>query len=293
MAFARELGRSFRYDQPVWLQTDVLTSLVRIALGRTPDGDELLARLLGGNDVLCLAITEPEVGSRLDALACRLTEEPEGARLHGCKSAVSLGTLADCALVVARDAAGQLVLAEIRSKAAGVTVDPLACSPGYPSLAALTMEAAQTRVLSRGGTTLLALHRALSVERTFLALMLLESADEMLIQAAGRVRAAAPEARGVARATIARMRAREAGARALVDRLAEAYVAGQSPGISDGASARWLSADLAMDAARYLVEVCGTTGLLHGAAPRPLDRLELVTAHAFAGGSQRALLELV
>lgn len=293
VALARRLGREFRFDQPTWLQTDVLTALVRVAAGRSADGQRLGTQLLAGDDVLCLAITEPEAGSRLDALTCRLTERDGAAGIAGRKSAVSLGALADTALVVARDETGELVLAEVRTDAAGVDVEPLPLSGDYPSMAALTMEQAPAKVLSRGGTTLLALYRALSVERTFISLMLLEAASELLADGTASVRDADPDARAVARATTARMRAREIGARALVDRLVDGYVGGRSPSITDAAGARILAADLAIDAARHLVELSGTAGFLHGSGARPLDRLEIVTAHAFAGGSQRALLDVV
>jgi alkylation response protein AidB-like acyl-CoA dehydrogenase len=177
-------------------------------------------------------------------------------------------------------------------RADGVVVDPMPLPGCYPSMATVRIDAAPVVVVVSGGNALLALHRALSVERMFLAVMLVEATDLLLEEAANRTGGRA-DAWAVAAPQISRFAARLAAARALLSQLTEAYEAGRTPAVPAAAAARYLAAELAADVARYLVEVSGTRGLLPDEGCRPLDRLEIVIAHGFAGGSQRALLTLI
>ncbi|HEX5193214.1 MAG TPA: acyl-CoA dehydrogenase family protein [Solirubrobacteraceae bacterium] len=93
------------------------------AAGTTSQRDEWLPRVLTGDALAALALTEPEAGSDLKAITTELVPDGDGFRLRGAKAFISNAGAAAFYSVLARDGDGH-TMALVTADSAGVTVTP-------------------------------------------------------------------------------------------------------------------------------------------------------------------------
>lgn len=127
-----------------------------VALAGSPEQRAQLAAFARGASVAAFALTEPEAGSDVAAIATRATEVPGGYRLEGDKLFISNLGIADHATVVATvdpalGAAG-LTAFWVPLDAAGVTVTPLTATAPHP-IGALALRGCEVPASARIGET--------------------------------------------------------------------------------------------------------------------------------------------
>ena len=112
---AEELGRAIApipFASSVYLATEAI-----LAYGSDAQKQHYLPKLAAGELIGCLAIAEGTDNPRAAAVAARLTD----GKLSGTKWPVADGSIADFAVVVARDAQDRIALALVDLSSAGVT----------------------------------------------------------------------------------------------------------------------------------------------------------------------------
>jgi len=78
------------------------------AYGSEAQKTKYLPGLLSGKTIGCFGLTEPDHGSDPGAMATRATKIPGGYRLNGAKTWISNATVADLAIIWAKDEAGEI-----------------------------------------------------------------------------------------------------------------------------------------------------------------------------------------
>src|SRR5215470_17117167 len=103
-----------------------------ILLAGSPEQRAQLAAFARGTAVAAFALTEPDAGSDVAAIATRAEATADGYRLDGDKLFISNLGIADHAMVVARVEPGGLTAFWVPLDAPGITVEPMAATAPHP-----------------------------------------------------------------------------------------------------------------------------------------------------------------
>ncbi len=304
---SEELGRSAAGGVGVGISIhlEAVLSILR-RFGQTDALRELLEQALDGRAIGCIAASERASGSDLAATETVARREPHGWRIHGEKRYVSLGAIADFALVLAREhstqAGGPLpVLSLFAVPKEQLRIRERLQSVGNRSLETVTLEidahVPDELVLSRPGRGLHAITWGLTHERLASAAGALGAASLAVELASAHARRRVQFGSNLISHQAIRLRLGDLAsqvwlARAGVHALAASLDDVRPETIRHVAAAKVTAANLAERAVSDSMQVLGGCGYLENATP--LARLwRDVRLARIGGGTDEMMWEIV
>ncbi len=267
---------------------------------------QYLTPALAGQRVAGLAITEPDAGSDLAALATRASRDGTDYLLTGTKTMVVNGSYADYFVVACRTGetgprAGSagLSLLVVDADRPGLTVTPQRTlgwrSAGIAELSLTDVRVPASQLVGRAGGGLLLLMYGLQYERLAAAALALGGTEYCLQLLVDRVRSRVAHGRKLAdfqvvRHRIAALATELAAARGLVARATQAFDSANLP-VTECSMAKVYATELASRAADACLQLSGAAGYLEDAAAARLVRDS--RAATMAAGPTEVLYDLV
>lgn len=251
-----------------------LAAQILAAHGSGPVTARWLPRLLAGDAVCAIALTEPECGSDASALTTRARRDGRGWRLTGEKTSVTLAPHADAAVVLARSEAGgggapgRISAFLVPLDGPAVTVQKFR-DPGFVPLGrgSITMDGTfvpDEHLLGQPGAGFRLIMREFDLTRTLIALMVAGSAQRALDAAVSYSRQRRSFGKPLAAYQgvsfpIAEHSTYLAAVRALALHALGLRMAGQ-PHTAEAAMLKWWAPQVAFDAIREAIGLHGQVG---------------------------------
>ena len=248
-------------------------SAVPIALaGSTEQKARYLPRLASGQAIAAFALSEPEAGSDVKALAAQARRAADGWTLDGVKTWISNGGIADFYVVFARAEEG--ISAFVVDAAALDASERIEIVAPHP-MATLRLRASRAELLGEPGQGFKLAMRSLDVFRTTVAAAALGFArralDEALAQAKGRKMFGQALADfQMTQAKLADMATRIDAAALLTYRSAWTRDVRNAGNTTEAAMAKMFATESAQRVIDDAVQLCGGLGVMRG---HPVERL--------------------
>ncbi len=257
-----------------------------------------------GERIAALAITEPQAGSDLGALALAATAKGESLVLDGTKAVVTNGTTADFVVVAARTGPADtgptglsLVVVDTDTPGLTVTARPTAGwrAAGVAELEFDGVEVPAANVVGRTGSGFYYLMRGLSFERVVAAALAIGGMDHCLDLTRTHLRSRHAYGAPLAalqspRHTIADLATRLSAARHLLYDTAWRFTRGDLP-VNEAAMAKLYATELACEVADRCLRLHGVAGYTPDS---PVVRAHLeARAATVAAGPSEVMLDLI
>lgn len=270
--------------------------------GRSDELRDLANAAVRGDKVICLAASEEGGGSDLQAVTSTAEPTSNGYRLRGAKKFVSLSTIADALIVVARvpvegaPAEGNVALFVVDASQVdvGEPYDKLGASYLDTAPISFDTEVSGDAVLARPGTGLAVLSWGLAHERLSVAGQVVGACDLALGVTVAEMMQRKQFGRALFEHQALRLRFADLYARVDVLRYALQGLAGQRtpPSVRVASGMKVTAARLGEEVLSECLHVFGGTGYLQGPAPVERWWRDMKLARV-GGGADEVLWELV
>ncbi|GGX53264.1 acyl-CoA dehydrogenase family protein [Streptomyces noursei] len=309
---AEELARSGAHGPSFSLHSEIIGPYLR-DLSTKEQRSRWLPGFCLGTLLTCIAITEPEAGSDLQAIRTRAVRDGQDYVLNGQKTFITNGVLADLILVVARTGEGPrgASLLVVEGDTPGLSRRPLAKKAGRHAqdTAELTftdVRVPATNLLGGEGRAFAHLLRNLPIERLSIAVAATAAAEQALDEtlhflskpSKHEVESAQERANGWTphdsqgmRFQLAELTTAVAAARAFTDQCVLAHMAGTLES-TDAAMVKWWATETCQRVSEQCLQLRAVRGGFNGLASAAQVWLD-ARAQTIYGGTTEVMKELI